>query len=528
MSGCAAIPVQQTIEALRAAAGRSLGNNDTAAAAVVAESMRGSFPALPDGWYLQGIIEKRTGRAEQAAANFEHALRLDASRFDIGIELAYQYLALNRHNESRALIDTYRESLGTSPVYLDMAGQICSAMGLHEAAWALLEEALAASPDTEAIQIHAAACAVTVGETGRARDLYLEVLRRNPTHQRAHYELSRVGRAEDDEHIRQMLGILERSAGPAERNIFLYYGLAKEYEDLERWSESFDCLQRGGAAAKRASRYDVREDIDLIDSIIATCDARWFASQRPVMSRHKVPIFIVGLPRTGTTLTDRILSSHSMIESAGESQLLQMVLRDGTRAGNHVGITAEQIRRAARKNPESIAAAYDSAIRHRLGPMPYFIEKLPENVLYLGFVAAAWRDARIVHLRRHPVDACFAMFKQSFFRFAYTLDDLAAYYLAYDRLSRHWRQVLGERLIELQYEVLVSEPEVEIPRLFERLDIPFETQCLDFDKSTAPVATASAVQVREKTHTRSVGKWRHFEASLEPLIRALRNGGVEI
>lgn len=377
--------------------------------------------------------------------------------------------------------------------------------------------------------MHAAACAVVVGETDRARALYEAILHQNPSHQRAHYELSRIDRATDDSHIRQMLEILDRSAAPPERNIFLYYALAKEYEDLGRWQESFECLERGGNAARKMSRYDVQEDIEVIDTIIETCDADWLASLKSTDAPgDRTPVFVVGLPRTGTTLTDRILSSHSMIESAGESQLLQMVLRDGTHAGNHVGITAQQIRAAAERDPRSIAEAYLQAIGHRLGPAPYFVEKLPENVLYLGFIAAAWPDARIVHLRRHPLDACFAMFKQSFFRFAYTLEDLTQYYLAYDRLSRHWESVLGDRVIALQYEALVADPEAQIRRLFERLDIPFEAQCLDFDRSAGPVATASATQVREKAHTRSVGKWQKFARQLEPLRARLESGGIEL
>jgi tetratricopeptide (TPR) repeat protein len=482
--------VPLSIEELRATAGRLLANNDLAGASGLADRMRRSFPALPDGWYLQGVIEKRAGRAEDSAAAFEEALSRDDSRFDIGIELANQHLALNRYREARALIDRYGKSIGAHPVYLDMAGQICSTMGLHRDAWPFFEQALAVAPDAEAIRMHAAACAVVVGETDKARALYESILQQNPSHQRVHYELSRIDRAVDDSHIQQMLDLLDRSTAPPERNIFLYYALAKEYEDLERWEDSFACLERGGNAARKVSQYDIQEDIEVIDAIIETCDADWLASkQLSDAPADRTPVFVVGLPRTGTTLTDRILSSHS---------------------------------------PRSIAEAYLQAIRHRLGPAPYFVEKLPENLLYLGFIAAAWPEARIVHLRRHPLDACFAMFKQSFFRFAYTLDDLAQYYLAYDRLSRHWKSVLGGRLIELQYEALVAEPEAQIRRLFERTDIPFEAQCLDFDRSAGPVATASATQVREKAHTRSVGKWKKFAQQLEPLRAKLESGGVEL
>jgi hypothetical protein len=205
-----------------------------------------------------------------------------------------------------------------------------------------------------------------------------------------------------------------------------------------------------------------------------------------------------------------------------------MVLRDGSRAGNQIGITGAQIEAAARRDPESIAKAYVDAVSHRLGDEPYFVEKLPENVLYLGFIAKSWPDAKIVHLRRHPMDACFAVYKQSFFRFAYSLDDLARYYLAYDRLSRHWRTVLGSRMVELNYEDLVSDQEAETRRLLQALGLDFEEACLRFDQNVAPVATASSVQVREKVHTRSVGKWKKFERQLQSLREQLEQGGVAL
>ena len=126
------------------------------------------------------------------------------------------------------------------------------------------------------------------------------------------------------------------------------------------------------------------------------------------------------------------------------------------------------------------------------------------------------------------MDACFAMYKQSFFRFAYTLDDIAEYYLAYDRLHRHWADVLGDRVIEVEYEELVSDQEQQTRRILESLGLEFEPACLDFHLNQAPTATASAVQVREKAHTRSVGKWRNWENQLRPLRERLENAGIEI
>lgn len=126
------------------------------------------------------------------------------------------------------------------------------------------------------------------------------------------------------------------------------------------------------------------------------------------------------------------------------------------------------------------------------------------------------------------MDACFAVFKQSFFRFAYSLDDLAEYYLAYDRLSRHWREMLGARLLELNYEDLVADQESQTRQLLQNLGLDFEEDCLHFERNAAPVATASSVQVREKVHTRSVEKWKKFEKQLRPLRERLEQGGATI
>ena len=157
-----------------------------------------------------------------------------------------------------------------------------------------------------------------------------------------------------------------------------------------------------------------------------------------------------------------------------------------------------------------------------------FLEKYTYNYLYLGFIAKAFPNAPIIHLQRNPMDACFAMSKQPFFSFAFTVDDLARYYLAYDRLINHWRSILGDRLIEVSYEVLVTDPENETRQLIDKLGLDFEYACLKFDKNTAPSATASSVQIRDKVHSRSVNRWRHFEKHLIPLWHKLRGAGIDV
>lgn len=485
-------------------------------------------PNSPEGPFLLGLAQKAAGRMQAAADYFRAALDIDAARYDAAIELAWQLVLLNRFAEANELLDDYRSQLQNSPLYLDLAGQAYTRLGHYDAAWPLYEKALQLQPNVEPIEVNMATCAVYLGKTERAQTIYRELLKKHPDHQRFHFELAQLARADSDRHVKQMLAVLRGAPPDPTRNIFLYYALGKELEDLGRWDESFEYYKRGGDAARSTMQYDVADDAATMDRIVEVCDADWLADAPGALAPDKTPIFVVGLPRTGTTLTERILSSHSQVESIGETQVLHMLLRRASGIETGDELTAHVVTAAARAPADRIAADYMDAVAYRLGAAPFFIDKLPENVLNLGFVAKAWPNARIVHLRRHPMDACFAMYKQSYFRFAYNLDDLAEYYLAYDRLSRHWRQTLGERLIELEYEQLVTDQETQTRQLLDRLGLEFEQACLDFDRNAAPVATASSVQVREKAHTRSVGKWEKYAQHLEPLRERLEAGGVTL
>ena len=234
------------------------------------------------------------------------------------------------------------------------------------------------------------------------------------------------------------------------------------------------------------------------------------------------------MPRTGTTLTERIVSSHSRVESADESFFMQLAIRNVSGLKSREPMSPEVIEAAARQDIGLIGRSYLDAVNYRLSGKPMFIDKFPENFLYLGFIAKALPNGHLIHLRRNPMDACFAMYKQSFFRYAYTLDDLGKYYVAYNRLLRHWREVLGERLIEVEYESLVTDQEQQTRLLLQRLGLEFEQSCLDFDRNAAPSATASSAQVREKVHTRSVDKWKNFARQLQPLRDCLEGHGISV
>jgi len=485
----------------------------------------------PEGYFLSGLVEKAAGRSNRARDAFSKTISLDAGRYDAAIELANQYAIVLRNGEALNLLKRYEPRLANSPLYLDMAGNTYSKLGLHARAWPLYQKANELQPGLDKFQANLAACAVYLGKIKEAKVIYQGLLERHPNHQQNHYQLSGLDRAKDSSHVEQMQAVLNATRLSPEKNIFMYYALGKELEDLQRWQEAFHYYKLAGDAVTQVAGYDVGTDIELIDKIIEVCSSEWLVAGKGRTGsekRRKTPIFIVGLPRTGTTLTERIISSHSQVESAEETFILQMLIRRVSGVQSTDNMSPAIIGAAAKKDIRLIAEGYMNAVDYKLSDKPVFIEKFPENFLYLGFIAKAFPDAHIIHLRRNPMDSCFAMYKQSFFKYAYTLESLGRYYVAYDHLRRHWEEVLKDRVIEVEYESLVADQEGQIRVLLDKLGLDFEQACLDFDQNKSPSATASAVQVREKAHTRSINKWKRFATELQPLKDALERAGINV
>ena len=489
-----------------------------------------------EGYFLTGLLEKAQQKPLKTIAAFERALELNSDRYDAAIELASQYSISRRNGEAAALLEKYEEKLSNSPMYLDLAGTIYTEIGMSQKAWNLYKKANALQPDIDLFQANLATCAVYLGKIEQAKEIYQALLKRFPKHRRNHYQLSRLGKATDTIHVDQMKQILSRNDETPDKNIFMFYALGKELEDLGQWQESFKYYKKAGDAVTSIANYDVSEDIALMDKVIDVCNADWLGagidkSASKIHDSDKTPIFIVGLPRTGTTLTERIVSSHSQVASVGETLFLQMVLRSQSGVQSIDLMNPEMLEAIGTKDMGLVAQGYLDMVSYRLGDEPMFIDKLPFNFLYLGFIARAFPNARIVHLGRNPMDACFAMYKQVFTwacKYSYSLQGLGRYYVAYDRLRNHWRELLGDRLIEVEYETLVADQEGQTRALLDKLGLGFEQACLDFDQNTAPSATASSVQVREKIHSQSVNKWTRFEKQLQPLRQYLEDAGIQI
>ncbi|HEY2483197.1 MAG TPA: sulfotransferase [Caulobacteraceae bacterium] len=304
----------------------------------------------------------------------------------------------------------------------------------------------------------------------------------------------------------------------------LAYALAKELEDLGEHAESFTWLRRGADARRARLSYRVDSDVDAMTAI-----ARAFPDEKLLRSAAGAsearPIFIVGLPRTGTTLLEQMLGMHSEVAALGELTELPMAVVRAAGPGDK----SETIRRAADIDFAAFGDAYLRAVAGYRRDGRATIDKLPSNFLYIGMLRLGLPGARVIHLRRHPVDTAYAIYKTLFrmgYPYSYDLKDLASYFGAYHRLMEHWREAAPGFVIDVAYEELVSAPEDTLRLLLGRLDLSWEPACLEHQSRHGPVATASAAQVREPVHARSVGLWRHQAEGLAPFIDALQEQGI--
>ena len=486
------------------------------------------FPDNAEGHFIYGIASKASGDIETAISQFKKSLALEENRYDAAIELANLYFIQQKHDQSLLLLEQYESHISKNPTLLDMAGVTFERLGLHERALRCFAAACDLQPTTPIFQEHLASSKVNNGDVDEAISIYEALLKKYPRHQRNHYELSRIRQAKDESHILEMKALAEGLGNQPSRTVFLNYAIGKELEDLNQWEEAFDYYRLAGDAATKASRYDVTKDQEIIQNIMETCDAQWLSNspvKKPRTGNNSTPIFIVGLPRSGTTLLERCLSNHSAVESAGETFFMQKALFEVSQTQER-HLSPAVIKDAAEAPPEIIGEAYLKFIKYRLSGTSYFIDKLPENYFNLGFIAKSMPDSKIILMNRNPMDSCFAQYKQSYFRYAYNLKDLGEYYIAYNNLINHWRDVLGDRIIEVDYEDLVIDNKKVMQETLESLGLDFEIGCTHPEKNTSPVSTASSAQVVEKVHSRSINKWRNFQAQLRPLERRLREADI--
>lgn len=448
--------------------------------------------------------------------------------FHAGLARAREAVTQGRYGEARRILGLIEESAWNDVQRLRRLAEYHSHMNRPVEAERCCARAVELVPDDGRARYDLAAASIALGRIDAAEAHFDRVIADNPCDWDAWANRSTLRRATAERnHVAALDSALAAAGSDVEARIALGHALAKELEDLGEHDRAFAALKAAAGARRARLSYRVTDDVDTMATI---ADA--FSTERlraaPPPSIEPGPIFILGLPRSGTTLVDRILSSHSQVASLGEIQDFALALVEGAGQARD---KADLISRSTAMDHAALGRAYRARIAERVPSAPFAIDKTPLNFLYIGLIALALPDARIVHVRRGAMDGCYAMYKTLFrmgYPFSYDLGDLAAYRIAYERLMTHWREALPGRMIEIDYEALIAAQESESRRLVAACGLDWEAACLDFYRNPAPVATASAVQVRAPIHDRSVGLWRHYRSGLAPLADALTKAGIAL
>ncbi|MEZ5596986.1 MAG: sulfotransferase [Pseudomonadales bacterium] len=331
-----------------------------------------------------------------------------------------------------------------------------------------------------------------LGNTAAAVDLYQRILDIDPGHAQAHWGLAGARRADDRAHIDTMRRILATPGLHPRTRAFLNYAIGKECEDIAAWDEAFDAFASGAAARRQTVEYDEANEIATFAALSELFSADWLDGRQDGTATGPAPIFIVGQPRTGTTLIERILAAHSQVHAAGELQHFTLGIRRLSDYRDPRRFTPELYARARNLDPADLGRTYLETTRRLQGNRPRFIDKLPQNYLNVPLILAALPHARILHLTRDPMDACFASFKQLFadaYLHSYRQDEMARHHVRYHQLMSIWRQRFPGRFLDVSYEATVQDVEGVTRALLDWLQLPFEDACLNFHAQSGAVAT---------------------------------------
>jgi tetratricopeptide (TPR) repeat protein len=395
----------------------------------------------------------------------------------------------------------------------------------------LFEAAVAADPVRLEYRFYLAVAQRMLGACEQAEDNLDAVLRGRPDLYGAYYMRADLRtQSLERNHISEMQSLLERLIPDRRGQVLLCFALAKELEDVGRFDESFSYLQRGCRVHRRTLDYDVSNDVSAIDSVIAEHTPAALGDGYRLGCTSDEPIFIIGLPRSGTTLVERILASHPEVHAGGELPMfpLQLAAQLPQASDAYTSDTALAAK-LLRIDPGVLGRAYLEATRPQTGRTARFTDKLPLNYLHAGLIHRALPRARFIALLRDPLDNCYAQYRTLFthsYLFSYDLAELGHYYVAWRSLMRHWQNVLGDALLTVHYERLVADQKSVTRDILAHCGLTWHGSCLAFHEQSSAVSTASAVQVRRPLYASSVGKWKNYARHLTPLIDTLRDHGL--
>ncbi|MBT8099455.1 MAG: sulfotransferase [Gammaproteobacteria bacterium] len=484
-------------------------------------------PKNVDALRMLGILAFGEGQVDEAERLFRRAVAAAPDFVNAIIDLG---VALKEQSRIEESIECFRQATKLEPRNVKahyQLGQILAPAALSDEAIRSYERVLELRPKHAGALLGRGHVLKTLGRQEAAIESYRRCIASKPEKGEVYWSLANLKtyRLSDDD-IREMQSRLSSSELTDESEVNFLFALGKAHEDRGEFDQAWQYYVDGNAKRRMLEHYDpVRFEVQN-DAIIEVFDREFLSANTGLGNPDPAPIFIVGLPRSGSTLLEQILASHSLVEGTAELPYIKRVEQSLSKnRADGVNYPAA-VRELGEPHFNSLGQDYlDAAQMHRVEGTAHFIDKMPNNFPAIGLIHLILPNAKIIDARRYPLDSCLSNFRQLYGQgqpFTYDLADIGEYFLEYQRLMDHWHDVLPDRVLTVQYEDVVCDFENQVRRLLEYCELPWDDACLRFHETDRPVRTASSEQVRQPVYTKSVHFWRNHEPHLGELIDVLQ------
>jgi len=473
-------------------------------------------------WAQLGIEQKRYAGAEvllqqavEVAPGFGRAwsdlcgVQLEQEKYDDAIESAKKLIKLKPHSTDGHL----------------WLASATAASGNHVDAVELFDNVLEIAPNHVGAMGGKGNVLRTIGDQDGAIAAFRGSIKANPLHTEAYWSLANLKtfRFEDQE-VDDMLALLGDERILSEGKVQLNNALGLEFEARKEYGRAFEFIECCNVLRREAELYDRVENEERTGLTIEAFTSRFISDNAGHGDPDPAPIFIVGLPRSGSTLLEQILSSHPKVDGTHELPDLGMVVRSDRNLTMPPARYPTSVANIDADGFKRLGSEYIERTRRHRGACPFFTDKNPGNFVHVGLLHLVLPNAKIINAKRHPLDSCFGSYKQLFAKgnsFAYDLTELGEYYLQYQRMMDHWHEVLPGKVLDVQYEEVVADLEGQVRRILEYCELDWEESCLRFHETSRSVKSASSEQVRRPIYSSAVNTWRHYEPHLGALIQTL-------
>lgn len=460
---------------------------------------------------------------------FERAAQLEPKNVRYQAYLGQALTTLGDQQRAKEVADT-AAILPIDDAYIaDTIGVIYSRTGFHESAIPFFQKAVGLDSSPANFHYNLAASQQFLGFFELAKKGYLATISRDPNAYRAWSSLVGLGRqTKDDNYFSELSALFESLVDDEDASLHLGHAIAKTLEDLGQYEESLEWLHKAKRLKLRNTSVNHFSYDRLFEAAMSTMTEALHSSD---IQDQNGPIFIIGLPRTGTTLVDRILSSHSDVTAAGELNIFPGLVKSATKTVSNMVMDVDTFLKSGELSGVElglIGDLYKKSARELSRGAKRFTDKMPLNFFYAGLIHKTIPDARIIALRRGAMDSCLSNYRQlltvqhSYYQYTYDLNETAKFYQHFDELMAHWRRHLPPtRFMEVAYEDIVYDQENQTRRLLEFCDLDWQDECMRFHENDAPVSTASSVQVRQPLYSGSIDRWKRYGDKLDTLKNAL-------